>query len=99
MTDSTIDIIRQVAQLARLEVTSTEADHFARQFERTLAQFNVLTKINVDNIDPMISASPRADILRDDTPTPSLAPDRILQNAPARVDDFYSVPKTVGGAE
>jgi hypothetical protein len=34
---------------------------------------------------------------RQDTATPSLAPDRLLCNAPERIENFYGVPKTIGG--
>lgn len=91
--------VRQIAALARLDLSPAEVIAFEQQFERTLAHFKVLEGLSVEGVEPMLGGSNGASVLRDDTPTPSLAPDRILANAPARVDDFYRVPKTVGGDE
>jgi len=93
------DTVRQIAVLARLDLKGDEAAAFEKQFDRILSHFKVLESLDVAGVEPMLGGSDGATVLRDDTPTPSLAPDRILANAPARVDDFYRVPKTVGGDE
>lgn len=93
------DVVRTIASLARLDIDEREATALGRQFQSILKQFESLSKLDVTGVEPMVSASAADGVMRDDVPVPSLAPDVILANAPARVDDFYRVPKTVGGDE
>ncbi|MBL8863547.1 MAG: Asp-tRNA(Asn)/Glu-tRNA(Gln) amidotransferase subunit GatC [Planctomycetes bacterium] len=97
--DSPTDTVLQVAALARLELDPTEAAAFGPQLAAILAQFQTLAGVDVEGVEPMTSAAAGENVLRADEPVPSLAPDAALSNAPARVDDFYRVPKTVGGLE
>ena len=47
-----------------------------------------LSKLDVANVEPMVSASGLASVVRDDVPEASLTPDAILANAPARAPRF-----------
>jgi aspartyl-tRNA(Asn)/glutamyl-tRNA(Gln) amidotransferase subunit C len=89
--------VRRIAALARLDIADSEAEALGAQFGRILAQFRVLAELDVDGVEPMVSASSSSGVLRADEPVPSTDVERILADAPARVDDFYAVPKTVGG--
>lgn len=91
------DTVRQVAELARLSLDAAEARALADQFARILEQFRVLERLDVTNVEPTTGAAQLVDVARADVPRPCLTPDAALAGAPARVDDFYSVPKTVGG--
>jgi aspartyl-tRNA(Asn)/glutamyl-tRNA(Gln) amidotransferase subunit C len=99
MSDSDLDTVYKVAALARLDVHEAEARALASQFARTLEHFKVLERLDVEGVEPMTGGSRHSDVQRDDVPVPSLDLERILANAPKRVDGFYSVPKTVGGDE
>jgi aspartyl-tRNA(Asn)/glutamyl-tRNA(Gln) amidotransferase subunit C len=99
MSESQIETVRAIAELARLDIDAGEAEALARQFAHTLERFEALRKLDVEGVEPMRGAPGGANVLREDRPEPSLSPDAILANAPARVDDFYRVPKTVGGDE
>ncbi len=96
---SATDTVLHVAALARLQIDAVEAAAFGPQLAATLAQFEALTTVDVEGIEPMTSAAAGFDVLRADEPAPSLPVDAVLANAPARVEDFYRVPKTVGGDE
>ncbi len=93
------DTVLHVAALARLDIGPEEAAAFGPQLAATLAQFQALTAVDVEGVEPMTCASAGLDVVRTDEPAPSLPVDAALANAPARVDDFYRVPKTVGGDE
>jgi aspartyl-tRNA(Asn)/glutamyl-tRNA(Gln) amidotransferase subunit C len=99
MSDSDLATVYKVAELARLDIHEAEARALAAQFVRTLEHFQVLAGLAVEGVEPMTGGSQISDVQRDDVPLPPLALERILANAPARVDGFYSVPKTVGGEE
>jgi aspartyl-tRNA(Asn)/glutamyl-tRNA(Gln) amidotransferase subunit C len=91
--------VRQIAALARLDVTPEEAARFAPELDAILLQFRSLAAAPVEGVEPMTHAAAGEDVVRADEPEPSLPVDAALSNAPARVDGFYRVPKTVGGDE
>ena len=97
--DEATALVDQIAGLARLDVRPDEAAALARQFTSILKQFEGLARLDVAGVDPLVSLSGAENVLREDVPEPSFAADRMLENAPERVDDFYRVPKTVGGVE
>jgi aspartyl-tRNA(Asn)/glutamyl-tRNA(Gln) amidotransferase subunit C len=99
MPHSDLDTVYKVAELARLDIHEEEARALAAQFARTLEQFQVLARLDVEGVEPMLGGSRLSDVQREDSPVPSLELERIFANAPARVEGFYSVPKTVGGDE
>jgi aspartyl-tRNA(Asn)/glutamyl-tRNA(Gln) amidotransferase subunit C len=86
-----------MAELARLELEPGEAERLGADFARVLEHFQELAALELDPEEG--SAGSPADVrLRDDEPRAGLTPDEALANAPARVDDFYRVPRVVGGA-
>jgi aspartyl-tRNA(Asn)/glutamyl-tRNA(Gln) amidotransferase subunit C len=91
--------VHRMAELARLDIGDEEARELGRQFASILKAFQALSQLDVEGVEPMVGASGAVNVLRDDVAVPSLPPDKMLACAPARVDDFYRVPKTVGGAQ
>lgn len=96
---SPTELALHVAGLARLDMSAADAAAFGPQLAATLAQFEALLAVDVEGVEPMVSASAGENVLRADDPAPSLHVDEALANAPSRFDDFYRVPKTVGGDE
>jgi|SoiMethySBSTD1v2_1073268.scaffolds.fasta_scaffold134175_3 aspartyl-tRNA(Asn)/glutamyl-tRNA(Gln) amidotransferase subunit C len=99
MSESTRETVRRIAALARLEVAPAEELELARQFERILGQFRVLAALDVSGIEAQENPILPADLRRKDEPRPGFTAGKALSAAPARLEDFYRVPKTVGGAE
>jgi aspartyl-tRNA(Asn)/glutamyl-tRNA(Gln) amidotransferase subunit C len=95
--DDSRALVDQIAALARLDVRPDEAAALARQFTSILKQFEGLARLDVAGVEPLVSLSGTENVLRADEPEASFDVERMLANAPARVDDFYRVPKTVGG--
>jgi aspartyl-tRNA(Asn)/glutamyl-tRNA(Gln) amidotransferase subunit C len=93
--DSEIDLARDAARLARLEITDEEARHLGPQFARLLAQFRSLEAVDVEGVEPTTGATLLRDVRRADEPRTSPAAGDLLAGAPAREDGFYSVPKTL----
>lgn len=94
---TSISTVRQVAELSRLSLDAGEARALADQFARILEQFRVLERLDVTGVEPTTGAAQLADVTRADVSRESLTADAALAGAPERADDFYSVPKTVGG--
>ena len=91
--------VLHIASLARLSLDPAKSGELAAQFERILAAFQTLTQLDLEGVEPMTRPTDTSDVLRDDRERPSLPQEEALANAPARVDGFYSVPKTIGGEQ
>jgi aspartyl-tRNA(Asn)/glutamyl-tRNA(Gln) amidotransferase subunit C len=88
----TLDQIRWVAHLARLELGQAEIEGLARDLGAIVEYVNQLQKVNTDGVEPLAHALDMHNVFRADEPAPSLPEDAALANAPARKGDFYTVP-------
>jgi len=89
------DAVRRVAHLAHIAVTDDEAEHLQGELNAILAFVEQLAEVNVDGVEPMTSVTPMAMKMRPDAVTDGGIPDAIMQNAPARENHFFVVPKVV----
>ena len=88
----TLDQIRWVAHLARLDLGEAELETMTRQLSAILEYVDQLQKINTDDAEPLAHPLPIHNVFREDEPAPSLPVDDALENAPDRRGDFYGVP-------
>ena len=89
------DTVRRVAHLARIAVAEEELAPLQGELNSILAFFAQLEEVNVDNVEPMTSVTPMAMKTREDKVTDGGIADAIVQNAPAREDHFFLVPKVI----
>jgi len=89
------DTVRRVAHLARIAVAEEELAPLQGELNSILAFFAQLEEVNVDNVEPMTSVTPMAMKTREDKVTDGGIADAIVQNAPARENYFFLVPKVV----
>ena len=90
------DEVRKVADLARLEMSEADVEIMARQLGAIVAYINQLQTVNTDGVEPLAHTLGLHDVFRADEPGQSLSQDEALANAPARKDNFYSVPAVFG---
>ena len=88
--------IREVARLARLNLTDDEATLFAGQLGDVLGAIDQLKQLDVDNVRPMPHALDQVNVLREDKEAPGMAVRAALTNAPDRDTPFFKVPKVLG---
>ena len=88
----TVEQVRWVAHLARLELNQADQETMARQLSNILDYVNQLQQVNTEGIEPLAHPLPLQNVFRDDVPAPSLPVDAALANAPTRHGDFYGVP-------
>ena len=94
-----LDDVRHVAKLARLHLSEQELERFTRKLGSILEYVGKISELDVRDVPPMEHALPIHNILREDIPQPALPPEAVLQNAPERDGDFFSVPKILGADE
>jgi aspartyl-tRNA(Asn)/glutamyl-tRNA(Gln) amidotransferase subunit C len=94
---SRAEVVR-IAALARLELSETELDTFARQLGDILHYAGQIQAVDTTNVPPYANTSSSASALREDVPVASLPRERALENAPSgdRAAGTFVVPKVIG---
>ena len=95
MSDNRQIDIDYVANLARIALTPEEKEAFSRQLGDILAYMEKLDTVDVEGVEPSAHAHDVWNVWQDDVPAKPLPPDAALQNAPARRDQMFVVPKVV----
>ncbi len=88
----TLEEIRKVAKLARLDLTDAELTEMLPQLTSILDYVAQLQQLDTAGVEPLAHPLPIHNVFRDDEPRPSLPVDEALQNAPNRTGDFFAVP-------
>ena len=84
-----------MAVLARLDLTPDEQEQLAGQLDRILEYMDKLNELDTDGVEPMSHAVDVVNVLRPDRAINRPRTEALLRNAPARDDDFLSVPKII----
>ena len=95
----TPDEVQHVAKLARLAMPPEQLAQFAEQLGSILGYVEQLKQADVTGVEPLAHAVRLTNVLRDDTPGPTLSIEQVLQNAPESDGPFFKVPQILGGEE
>jgi len=87
--------VRRIARLARIAVAEDEVEHLKGELNAMLAFVEQLREVDIAGVEPMTSVAPMALKQRADQVTDGNIADDVMQNAPAREDHFFLVPKVV----
>ena len=90
--------VEHVAHLARLGLTADELARLEGQLNHILDQYAKLAELDTHAIPPTAQVIELENILREDVARPSLGAQAVLENAPARDGDFFTVPAILGGS-
>ena len=88
--------VEHVAHLARLGLSEDELTRLEGQLNHILEQYEILARVPTDHIAPTAQTIELENILRDDVARPSMEPEAVLANAPARDGEFFVVPAILG---
>src|SRR5512139_2430739 len=91
--------VEHIARLARLEFSEAEKEILTGQLNEILKYVEQLNSVDTEHVEPLSQVIEPAHRLREDKVTPGLSTDEALQNAPAKTDKFFKVPKVIGGGK
>jgi aspartyl-tRNA(Asn)/glutamyl-tRNA(Gln) amidotransferase subunit C len=91
--------VEHVAHLARLGLSDAELGRLESELNHILDQYEILTRLDTESIAPTAQTIELENILRDDSPRPSLPLEAVLGNAAETEDGFIVVPPILPGAE
>ncbi|MDB9536298.1 Asp-tRNA(Asn)/Glu-tRNA(Gln) amidotransferase subunit GatC [Dolichospermum planctonicum CS-1226] len=86
-------LVRKVANLARLELTADEEAQFTTQLGSILDYIQQLNQLDVTNVAPTTRAIDVSNVTREDILQPYPEREAILNSAPQQEGDFFRVPK------
>ena len=87
--------VRKIARLARIRISDAEAKALEGELSTILDWVEQLDEVDTDGVEPMTSVVQTAPNERVDEVTDGGIADAIVENAPERLDHFFTVPKVV----
>ncbi len=91
----TLEQVRHVAKLARLDLSDQQVQKYAGQLGSILAYVEKIGQIDTSGVEPMAHVLPLHNVLREDEIQPSLPLEEVLKNAPETDGPFFKVPKVI----
>ena len=91
------DIVRKVAQLARLKVSEDELDSLFIDLSVMVGYVQVLNEVDTTDVAPMVHAVELHSVLRSDMVVDSLSRSDALSNAPRTDGSYFLVPAIING--
>ena len=88
----TLEDVKKVAVLARLEFSESELAVFTEQLGNIVAFVEQLSQVPTDGIEPMAHPLDVHSVLRADEGRPGLTREAALSNSPNHDDTFFLVP-------
>lgn len=91
----TVEDVKRVAALARLDLSAEEEARFTDELGRILQYMDKLNELDTDGVSPSAHPIPVAGSFRADEPEifPGIA--ELLDQAPDRRDSYYRVPRVI----
>ncbi len=87
--------IKNIANLSRLRFPAEDEAKFAEDINSILQWVEELKEVDVSNVEPLVSVSPRTNAIRADEVTVGDIQNELMANAPETIQGFYVVPKMV----
>ena len=91
----TLEQVRHVALLARLELSSQDEERLRADMDEMLAYVDKLNELDTKSVAPTTQVGEAGTPMRDDEVTNRPDADAILANAPSRDRNYFKAPKII----
>ena len=85
----------KIAKLTRLKIKDSEIAEFSGQLSSILDWVEQLNEVNTDTVEPLTNVSMAKLPLREDIESLKDNSDKVLSNAPEKLEKYFVVPKVV----
>ena len=86
-------LVKEIASLARLDLTKEETEMFVTQFQDILKYFGILNELDTENVPPAYLSSANESVTREDEIEESVPTKEFLANVPQSKDDYVVIPR------
>ena len=87
--------LERVAYLARIKINNSEMDKMTEELNNIMKWIEELNEVDISNVEPMTGVSNMTLREREDKVTDGGYQDKIVSNAPEKIDTSFSVPKVI----
>lgn len=89
--------VEYIAELAKLKFKDDELENFTSQLNQILEYIEKLDELDTENVEPLSHPIENVNNFRKDEVKPSVKRGDALENAPDKNEEFFKVPKVIGG--
>ena len=86
-------LVKEIASLARLDLSTDETEMFVSQFKDILDYVSILNEVDTENIPPAYLSSANQSVTREDEIEESVPTSEFLANAPQSKGDYVVIPR------
>ena len=86
-------LVKEIASLARLDLTNEETKMFVSQFKDILEYVSILNEVDTNNVPPAYLSSANQSVTREDEIEESVPTKDFLSNVPQSKDDYVLIPR------
>jgi aspartyl-tRNA(Asn)/glutamyl-tRNA(Gln) amidotransferase subunit C len=83
--------VLHIATIYRLGLSEADIEKAREQLSNILENFEVLKEVDTTNVPPTAQSINLSNVMRGDTPRPSLPAEDVLANAPDREEGFFKL--------
>ena len=87
--------LERVAYLARIKLNNSEIDKMTEELNNIMKWIEELNEVDITNVQPMTGVSNMSLREREDKVTDGGYQDKIVSNAPEKIDNSFTVPKVI----
>ena len=91
----TIEEVKHIAKLSKLNIPDNELEYYLSEMDKMINHFNILSKVDTSNVEPMTHVNTMTNIYREDEPKDSLSTKEALKNSSETFGQFIKIPKII----
>lgn len=89
------DTVKYAANLARIELSESDLDHFTGQLDRILEYVHKIKALDTEKLEPTSHVLDIRNVYREDAVKDSLSVSEAIKNAPDKKEDLFKVKKII----
>lgn len=86
-------LVREIASLARLDLSQAETEMFVSQFKDILEYVSILNEVETEDVPPAYLSTANQSVTREDAIEESVPTSEFLANAPQAKDGYVVIPR------
>ncbi|MEL6407566.1 MAG: Asp-tRNA(Asn)/Glu-tRNA(Gln) amidotransferase subunit GatC [Chloroflexota bacterium] len=90
------DEVRDIAELAKLDLSDDEVALYAQQLSQILDYFTLLEEVDTSDVDVTASVIPLRSVMREDVNPAAIVPEDAVKNAPSAEANQFKVSAVLG---
>tara|TARA_Y100000994_G_C15466297_1_gene349042 strand:+ start:225 stop:530 length:306 start_codon:yes stop_codon:yes gene_type:complete len=89
----TIDEVKHIAKLSKLDIPNDKLDYYVSELSQILDYFDIISKVDTSNVEPLINVSDNINIYRNDKSEVGINKNKFIENCPETFGNYIKVPK------